>query len=283
MDKTIVITGGTGGIGLHSAVGLAKTGAHIVITGRNAERGAQAVARIQSESGNDKVSLVTGDLSDRAGVAALGDALLAAHPRIDVLINNAGMLAQERIVNADGYELDFAVNVVAPYALTHHLLPALTQAPARVLLLTGGKPSGPFDPSDLQSKNSFVPLVNYTMTKRAEEAMSIVLAEELEDKGITVAVVYPGRASTAMTQAMTPSSLPWYMRPAWPVFRFLIPKDDGGKSAAQASRSTVFAATTDTLDGQSWSYIDTNSQPGTLHATVHDPGNQSIVMAAVRM
>lgn len=283
MNKTIVITGGTGGIGLHTALGLAKTGAHIVVTGRDRHRGTEAVSRIQSETGNSNVSLVTGDLSDRSGVAALGDALLADHPRIDVLINNAGMLAQERNVNADGCELNFAVNVVAPYSLTHHLMPALTAAaPSRVLMLTGGKPAGPFDASDLQSENSFVPLVNYTMTKRAEEAMAIALSKELEGKEVTIAVVYPGRASTAMTQAMTPSSLPWYLRPAWPVFRLLIPADDGGRSAAKASRSSVFAASSDSLDGQSFVYIDTHSQPAGLHATVQDPSNQARVMAIVR-
>ena len=283
MDKTIVVTGGTGGIGLHTAIGLAKTGARVVVTGRDATRGAEAVAQIQQASGNPAVELVTGDLSTRAGVQALGDALLAVVDRIDVLVNNAGMLAQERTVNDDGFELDFAVNAVAPYLLTHRLESALVAgAPSRVINLTGGKASGPFDPSDLQSERSFVPLVNYTMTKRAEEAMSLVLAKELEPKGIFVTIVYPGRASTAMTQAMTPSSLPWFMRPAWPIFRILIPKDDGGKSAELAARSSIFAATTESLEGKAGTYIDTNQKVGALHPTVHDAAHQALVMAAIQ-
>jgi hypothetical protein len=84
-----------------------------------------------------------------------------------------------------------------------------------------------------------------------------------------------------MTQAMTPSSLPWFMRPAWPLFRYLIPKDDGGKSAAQAARSSIFAAITDTLEGKSGVYIDTNQQEGALHPTVHDAANQAKVMASL--
>jgi NAD(P)-dependent dehydrogenase (short-subunit alcohol dehydrogenase family) len=283
MQKTMVVTGGTGGIGLNTAIGLAKTQARVVVTGRDAERGEHAVARIRAESGNEAVSLVTGDLSTRAGVAALGDALLGVVDLIDVLVNNAGLMAQERRVNDDGVELNFAVNVVAPYALTQHLMPALKAAErARVLMVTGGKPSGPFEASDLQSEASFVPLVNYTMTKRAEEAMSLALASELASDGVFVTIVYPGRASTAMTRAMTPSSLPWFLRPAWPVFRFLIPKDDGGKSAAKAARSSVFAATTDRLRGESGTYIDMNQQVAKLHPTVHDPDNQAKVMAAIR-
>jgi NAD(P)-dependent dehydrogenase (short-subunit alcohol dehydrogenase family) len=282
MARTIVITGGTGGIGLHTAIGVAGSFDRVIVTGRNAERGAEAVARIQREGNNERVELVTGDLSTRAGVAALGEALLATTDRIDVLVNNAGMLAQERTVTEDGFELDFAVNVMAPLALIDHVKPALIAArPARVLHLTGGKAAGPFDPSDLQSENGFVPLVNYTMTKRAMEAASLARAEELVAEGIHLHLVYPGRASTAMTQAMTPSSLPWFMRPAWPVFRFLIPKEDGGRSAALAARSSIFAATTDTLDGRHGVYIDTHQLEATLHPTVHDRANQQRVLDAL--
>lgn len=282
MRKTIVITGGTGGIGQHTAIGLAKTGARVVVTGRSAERGAAAVAHIREQSGSDAVELVIGDLSTKAGVDALAEALKATLDRIDVLVNNAGMMAQERTVNDDGIELNFAVNVVAPHRLSHALSELLAAgAPARVLVLTGGKPSGPFDPSDLQSERSYVPLVNYTMTKRAEEAMALVMARELEPQGIYVTIVYPGRASTAMTQAMTPSSLPWFMRPAWPVFRFLIPANDGGKSAEGAAQSSIFAATTPTIEGKAGLYVDQGQKVAALHATVHSPGNQAKVMGAI--
>ena len=282
MSKTIVITGGTGGIGQHTAIGLAKTGARVVVTGRNAERGEAAVAHIREQSGNDDVELVIGDLSTKAGVDALAEALNAKLNRIDVLVNNAGMMAQERTVNEDGVELNFAVNVVAPHRLTHALSGLLmTGSPARVLVLTGGKAAGPFDPSDLQSERSFVPLVNYTMTKRAEEAMALVMAKELEPHGIFVTIVYPGRASTAMTQAMTPSSLPWFMRPAWPVFRFLIPANDGGKSAEQAAQSSIYAATTPAIEGKAGLYVDQGQKVAALHATVHNPGNQAKVMGTI--
>ena len=120
------------------------------------------------------------------------------------------------------------------------------------------------------------------MTKRAMEAMSLATVEGLEADGIYLTVVYPGRASTAMTQAMTPSSLPWFLRPAWPVFRILIPKNDGGKSAASAARSSIFAATTDTLEGRAGVYIDTHQKEAELHPTVHDAGHQAAVMTALR-
>lgn len=283
MQRTIVITGGTGGIGLHTAIGLARTGARVLVTGRDAARGEAAVARIRAEGGNEAVELVLGDLSTKAGTDALADAVLECTDRIDVLINNAGMMAQERIVTEDGLELDVAVNVVAPWRLTHRLRPALERAaPSRVLVLSGGKKEGPFDPTDLMSEKGFVPLVAYTRSKRAEEAMALVMARELEPAGIYVTIVYPGRASTAMTQAMTPSSLPWVLRPAWPVFRILIPKDDGGKSAAQSARSSIHAATTDAVAGKAGLYVNTHSALAELHPSVHDRAHQEKVMALVR-
>ena len=283
MDTTYVVTGGTGGIGRFTALGLAKKGGRVLVTGRSQQRGEAAVAELRAASGNDAVELVTGDLSTKAGVTALADALLAATDRIDVLVNNAGMMAQERTVTDDGFELDFAVNVVAPYLLTHRLRPALVQAaPSRVLVLTGGKAGGSLEPVDLQAEEAFVPLPTYTRTKRCAEAMSLFLAKELEDDGIGVHIVYPGRASTAMTRAMTPKSLPWHLRLAWPAFRFLIPKDDGGKSAEKASQSSVFAATTPQLAGKTGIYIDTNSQIADLHPTVRDPRNQKRVMEEIR-
>lgn len=282
MSKTIVITGGTGGIGLHTAIGLARTGARIVVTGRDSTRGEAAVARIRSESGNESVELVIGDLSDASSTDALAAALLERCPTLDVLVNNAGLMTQERRENADGIEADFAVNVVAPHRLTRALAPSLeAAAPSRVLVLTGGSAEGKLLVDDLMAEKSFIPLPAYSNTKRAAEAMSLALAEELAPRGIGVHVVYPGRASTAMTQAMTPSSLPWFMRPAWPLFRILIPKDDGGKSAEAASRSSVYAATTSDLDGKQGQYVNTKSEITRLHPSVYAPENQAAVMAIV--
>ncbi|MEO0600063.1 MAG: SDR family NAD(P)-dependent oxidoreductase, partial [Myxococcota bacterium] len=198
--KTIVVTGGTGGIGLHTAIGVARAGERVVVTGRHAGRGEAAVQRIQRESGSEHVELALGDLSDTAGVEALAATLVDRLDRIDVLVNNAGFLAQERTENADGVEIDFAVNVLAPWRLTHGVLPLLeAAAPSRVLVITGGNPGGKLDDGDLQARDGFVPLSTYDRSKRAAEAMTLVLAERMADKNVHVNVVYPGGAATAMT------------------------------------------------------------------------------------
>jgi NAD(P)-dependent dehydrogenase (short-subunit alcohol dehydrogenase family) len=281
MKKSIVITGATSGIGHQTALALARLGARVVITGRDEARGQESIRFIQRESGNDDVHLVLGDLSHRAGLLALAEELKTRFPRIDVLINNAGAYASTRTTNADGVELGFAMNVVAPWALTHALLPCLEAArPARVVNVTGGDIGNALDPDDLQAEKGFRGLYSYSHAKRALDALSLSMARELAPRGVFLNVVYPGQALTTMTRSVAPSSLPWWMRWVWS--RLIVRRaDDAGKSARKASRSSVHAATAAELEGVSGAYLDTNSRPARVHATVKDLGNQARVIAAV--
>lgn len=282
MSKTVVITGGTGGIGYQSALGIARAGHRVIVTGRNRERGEAAVARLRAESGSEQIELAVGDLATQSGIQGLADDLRGRLDRIDVLINNAGNLSTEREVTADGFEKNFAVNVVAPYRLTHALMPLLEAArPARVLVVTGGTPAGKLDLSDLQSASGFVALTSYDKSKRAAEAMALSLARELEPRGVYANIIYPGRASTSMTGAMTIKSLPLPLRIVWPVFKLLMQRDDGGKSAANAARSSIWAVDAPELEEIAGQYWDMKMKRKPLHATVRDLGNQRRVMAEV--
>jgi len=279
--KTAVVTGGTGGIGLHTAIGLARAGAKVLVTGRSEERGRAAVASIARASGRTDVELVLSDLSRVAEVRELARKIARVAPSLDVLVNNAGSLAGTLSHNADGVELDFAVNVVAPYLLTRELRgPLAAAAPARVINVTGGMPFGGLDLTNLQAGKGFTGLPTYSHTKRAMEAMSLALARELAPERIHVLVVYPGSAHTAMTGAMTPAMLPFPMRLLWPVFK-LVMRPDGGKGAERASRSSVWAATSPELEGVTGRSFDTAGRPSTLHRTVLEEAAQRGVVAAV--
>jgi len=141
MVTTMVVTGATSGIDEHTAITLASQGHRVVVTGRNAGRGEEGVARIRSNSGNEDVHLALADMGDLTAVDALAAELIERFESIDVLVNNAGILAHERATTEDGIEQDFAINVVAPWRLTTQLSPALqAAAPARVVNLTGGSP-----------------------------------------------------------------------------------------------------------------------------------------------
>ena len=160
--RIVVITGGTGGIGFQSAIGIAKTGARVIITGRNRERGETAVRQIIEETGNDSVELVVGMVSTIAGIDDLARELLGRVEYIDVLVNNAGYLGSELKYNDDGLEMHFAVNVLSPWRLTWQLLPALKAAKnTRVFNITGGDKPAAIDPDNLQAENGFKGLMTY--------------------------------------------------------------------------------------------------------------------------
>lgn len=276
--KFAVVTGGTSGIGLQTALSLAGLKWTVVVTGRDAERGEAAAAALRAAGGEGH--FIAGDLGTLSGARKLGDALCARFPRIDVLINNAGAATNALERTSDGLERCFAVNVAATLALTRALLPALEAAqPARVVMVTGGTARGALDAAALNGE-AFDGLNTYSNSKKALEAASLALGVELAPRGVFVNVVYPGQASTAMTQSMTASAFPWFARPFFPLFKWLV-RDDGGKGARKASRSSVFAATSPTLDRVHGKYFSPDCQEQRLHASVYDGENQRRVLALV--
>ena len=278
MSKTVIITGGTGGIGYQSALGIAKTGARVLITGRNQERGEQARLSLIAETDNQNIELLIGDVSSLKGINALAKAILEKTDHIDVLVNNAGYLGSEYQKNEDGLEMHFAVNAFAPYQLTKALLPALKATDnARVLNVTGGDKPAAVDKDNLQAEKGFKGLMTYTHSKSILESMSMVLAKEFETEGVSVNVVFPGRASTAMTKSLSIDALPGPMKLMYPFFKWFF-KDDGGKSAAKAARSTIWGATASDLEGVTGQYFDTNTKKQKLHPSSYDPEVQAKII-----
>lgn len=280
-QKTVVVTGATGGIGLHSAIGIAKDVDRVIITGRNRERGEAAVQQIIAASGNANIDLVLGDVSSNKAVNELAKALLAKTDKVDVLVNNAGYLGSEYVQNADGVEMHFAVNVVAPFKLTQALLPALEAAgSARVLNITGGDKPAEIDPDNLQAEKGFRGLMTYAHSKSTLEALTMAMAKDFESKGITVNVLFPGRASTTMSRSLKPSSLPGALKIMYPLFKFLF-KDDGGKSAEKAARSSIWGATSRELNGVTGRFYDTNVEEQKLHPSAYDSSVQQRILAEI--
>lgn len=285
-STTVVITGGTGGIGLHSAIGIAHTGARVIVTGRCRDRGEEAVMRITAEAENPRVELVLGDISSLASVDALARALLEKTDRVDCLVNNAAYLGNEPRTSEDGLEMHFAVNVLSPWHLTHALLPALRKAgKARVLNLSAGdNPPGtpvPLDVDNLQAEKGFKGLLTMAHSKSILEAMTIALARKLEPENISVNVVFPGRASTEMTRSLTAKGLPGPMKLMLPCLRCFF-ADDGGKGAAKAARSTIWAATSSELaGGVTGRYFGQNTKEQKMHPKAMISQSQARIVAVL--
>ncbi|MGL5930698.1 MAG: SDR family NAD(P)-dependent oxidoreductase, partial [Dermatophilaceae bacterium] len=254
--RTVLITGSSGGIGWHTASGLAELGARVLVNGRDDARLDAAVARLR-EAGH-RAEPVLGDVSTAAGVAALAAEVRRLTPTLDVLVNNAGVLSPTRRVTSDGVEVHFAVNVVAPWLLTRELLPLLrAAAPSRVVNVTGGVPRPLRKPRtrDLQAVQGAPALITYSRSKAALEAISLELAEDPDGAGVQIVVVEPGGATTSMTQGMTPATVPAVVRPLWPLFSRMQRPDDG-RSAAKAARSSIQAASGDYIGPGGPVYLD---------------------------
>ena len=265
-DRTVVVTGGTGGIGFHSALGIARTGARVIITGRNRENGEAARQRIIAETNNPHVELVVGDVSSFSGVDALARELIqVVGQRLDVLVNNAAYLGNKKRVSNEGLEMHFAVNVVSPWRLTYAMLPVLRAAggTGRVINVSAGdnppQTPVPLNVDNLQAENGFKGLLTMAHSKSVMEAMSMALARELEPKGVMVNVVFPGRASTVMTRSLSAQGLPGPMKLLLPCMKLFF-KDDGGKGAAKAAKSTIWAATSPELDGATGRYFGASTK-----------------------
>jgi len=197
--KTVLITGGTGGIGKATAIGLAALGARVCITGRDHTRGRVAAADISRQSGNPAVDSLSADLSSQTEVRRLAAAVLGAYPRLDVLVNNVGGFWAHRRVTTDGLEHTFAVNYLAPFLLTNLLLDRLKEsAPARIVIVSSNAQAlGRIDFDDLQGATDYSGPRAYNQSKLANVMFTYELSRRLDGTGVTVNALHPGVVSTS--------------------------------------------------------------------------------------
>jgi NAD(P)-dependent dehydrogenase (short-subunit alcohol dehydrogenase family) len=194
--KTVLITGGNAGVGKETAVGLARGGAHVVFTARDATRGAVALADVQDRSGSETVEVMSLDLASFASIRSFSDQFLASHDRLDVLVNNAGLIQYHRSITEDGFETTFGVNHLGHFLLTSLLLDRIiASAPSRIVVVSSGAHkhvgSG-IDFDDLQSERSYKSLRVYGNTKLANIYFTRELARRLDTTDVTVNALHPG-------------------------------------------------------------------------------------------
>jgi NAD(P)-dependent dehydrogenase (short-subunit alcohol dehydrogenase family) len=275
--KTILITGSTGGIGKETARALARLGARVVLVGRDDARAKAAAAELRADTGNDEVHALTADLTRRSDLHRLAAAVTARHATLDGLINNVGVTMARRELTEDGIEATFAANVIAPYTLTHLLLPALRAGNARIVNITGGVPRGRIDLDNLQGERSFVGLSHYNQTKLALMAMSYTFAERLTGTGTTLNVAYPGHAYTSMNQGLTTATYPAAARPIVPLLRLAMPVLYGHRAVVKASRSSVHLASSPQVADVHQTYFNTRSRPAPWPDAVLDQHNRDTI------
>jgi NAD(P)-dependent dehydrogenase (short-subunit alcohol dehydrogenase family) len=199
-EPVCIVTGGTRGIGRSLALELARRGARVVIAARDSERGERERALLSAESGNSKVEFAVLDLASREQIHRGAQRLRERCPRIDVLVNNAGVYSLHSRRTGDGVEQTMAVNYLGAFLLTRLLLPALiASAPARVLNVTSKMEryaTNSFDRTQTWRRNRSLGFLPYARSKRALLLFTRELASRLEGTGVTVVSVHPGFVAT---------------------------------------------------------------------------------------
>ncbi len=201
--RVAVVTGANSGLGLETARELARKGAVVVMAARNMGKGAAAKADILSEIPDAKLELMTLDLADTKSIKAFANDLMEAHPRVDLLFNNAGVMATAERETADGFELQFGTNHLGHFYLTFLLMPALLRADAgRVVTTTSTArfSAGKYDMENPHLRGEYDPWVAYGHSKRANLHFSMELNNRLEAAGarVTAHAADPGFSVTEL-------------------------------------------------------------------------------------
>jgi NAD(P)-dependent dehydrogenase (short-subunit alcohol dehydrogenase family) len=250
--KVCVVTGGNSGIGLHTAIGLARQGARTVIVSRSRDKGLAAVEQIREAAGVEQVDLVVGDLGSRAQIRALAEELLERYPAIHVLVNNAGLWMTERVINPDGLETTFAVNHLGPFLLTNLLLERLVaSAPARIVNVSSeGHRQGRLALDDLAAERGYGKIKAYCDSKLCNVLFTAELARRLEGTGVTANSLHPGVVNTNLG-SNSKGVIRWVFDYVGPLF-FTTP--------AKGARTSIHVATDPALDGVSGRYFRSSRQ-----------------------
>lgn len=203
--KVCLVTGGTGGIGLVTARELAALGADVTVVGRDRRRGEAALAVIgraaeaaAAGARGGSVAFLPADLADQSEIRRLTASIAALHPRLDVLINNAGGLFGRRRLSADGVEMTFALNHLSYFLLTQLLMPVLAAAPAaRIVNVASAAHKGvSLDFNDLQGEEHYNRWLAYKRSKLANILFTYELARRLDGQPITANCLHPGFVAT---------------------------------------------------------------------------------------
>ena len=259
--QTVLVTGGTGGIGQATAIGLAAMGARVGVTGRDISRTRAAAADIAAASGNPAVDPFPADMSSQAEVRRLAGEVLAAYPRLDVLVNNVGGFWATRRVTADELEHTFAVNHLAPFLLTSLLLDRLkASAPARIVTVSSGAhATGKMNFDDLLGERRYSGQEAYSQSKLANVMFTYELARRVEGTGVTATVLHPGVVRTGFA-AEDPSPM---LKVFLPLIRLSL------KTPEKGAATSIYLASSPEVAGVTGKYF-VGGKPKTSSPSSYD-------------
>ncbi len=260
LGKTCLVTGANTGIGKETARELAARGAQVIMVCRDPDKGAAAREEIRRSTGNHNVVLLLADLASLDQVRNLGTEVNRDYPRLDVLINNAGLQLWDSHATPDGNEMTFAVNHLAPFLLTHLLLPSLQAArTARIVNVSSGMHrGGRIHLNDLMWERRYASSRVYAQSKLANVLFTYELARRLAGRGITVNTLSPGMVRSEFARDFRGFFA--FMVRLWRVFMI---------SPRQGAETSVYLATSPEVEGVTGSYF-VKSRAAKSSRTSHD-------------
>lgn len=240
--KTVLVTGGTDGIGFQTALELARGGHKVLIHGRDKTKGIHAVDQITRESCQEALTLYLADFASLESVVRMANDLNREQDRLDVLINNAGTFSKNRQLTVDGFELTFQVNVLAPFLLTNLLLGLLKEsAPARIVNVASAAHHSISEVNldNLQGEHSYDAQGAYALSKLADILFTNELARRLEGSGVTANSLHPGVIDTKLLK---------------------MSYGGGGRSIEDGARTPVYLATSEAVESVSGRYFSSMAE-----------------------
>ena len=259
--KVCLVTGATSGLGRATATALAVRGAEVVLLGRSEDRCRAVSAEIAKEPGATAPSILVCNLASLAEIARVADEYTASGRRLDVLVNNAGVVNRQRRETVDGFEETFAVNHLGYFALALRLLPVLrASAPARIVnVASHAHRFAPLDLDDLQHERHYAAMRVYGRSKLANLYFTFELARRLEGSGVTANAVHPGAVATGLGM----NNEGFLIKVASVLTRLFFRTPD------DAAATSVHAATAPELANQTGLYL-ANSAPCEPHDRARD-------------
>ena len=244
--KTVIITGANGGIGKETAVDLARRNARVIMACRSVEKGEKAAVEVRKRSGSDDVVFVQLDLASLTSVRQFAAKVLEEEPRLDILINNAGVMACPYTKTEDGFEMQFGVNHLAHFLLTNLLLDRLKEAPsARIVNVSShGHIMGKINFDDLNSQRSYGAWSAYGHSKLANILFTRSLAKRLEGTNVTANALHPGSVKTELGRhARFIATIAYWI---FPIFI---------KTPWEGAQTSIYCAVSEEMEGVSGKYL----------------------------
>lgn len=197
-DSVVIITGANSGMGKAAAIELAKTGAHIVMVCRNQARGEAALREVHEKTGNQQVVVMLADLGSQESIRSFCTTFKKKYQRLDILINNAGVILPGRHETIDGFELQFGVNHLGHFLLTNLLLDLMSTSARIIVVSSGAHKIGKIHFKDINLTKNYRLWRAYAQSKLANILFTYELSRRLEGTGITANCLHPGAVGTSM-------------------------------------------------------------------------------------